>query len=230
MNTLLRKFGSYPELLKSIGITPRKSNPKAETILLKCTGCGVEFLRKKRVYNSRKKDRVFHSKRCCNEFYKNLKKKMWPSCIRCGSQFPPDSHCKVFCNPQCGKDFRYKKFIEDWKSGLIKGSSGDSVSKSIRRYLFEKFDSKCSRCGWCEVNKTTGLIPLTIEHMDGNPENHSESNLDLICPNCHSLTSTYGGLNRGNGRKSRYKIKSLSSQVVKSVDSAAAPDLSSHVP
>jgi hypothetical protein len=26
-----------------------------------------------------------------------------------------------------------------------------------------------------------------------------------LCPNCHSLTPTYGFLNKGNGRKKRYK-------------------------
>ena len=32
-----------------------------------------------------------------------------------------------------------------------------------------------------------------------------EDNLDLICPNCHSLTATYKGANKGNGRKDREK-------------------------
>lgn len=39
----------------------------------------------------------------------------------------------------------------------------------------------------------------------GNYLNNSEDNLDLICPNCHSLTPTYRALNIGNGRKDRHK-------------------------
>ena len=35
----------------------------------------------------------------------------------------------------------------------------------------------------------------------GNFENNSETNLTLLCPNCHSLTPTYKGANKGNGRK-----------------------------
>ena len=56
-----------------------------------------------------------------------------------------------------------------------------------------------------ETNKHTGNIPLEIEHKDGNYANNSEDNLELLCPNCHSLTATYKGANRGNGRKARNK-------------------------
>lgn len=39
--------------------------------------------------------------------------------------------------------------------------------------------------------------------MDGNHENNNLSNLKLLCPNCHSLTKTYKGANKGNGRQHR---------------------------
>ena len=47
-------------------------------------------------------------------------------------------------------------------------------------------------CGWCEKNKKTGNIPIQLEHIDGHSENNSLDNLKLLCPNCHSLTPTYG--------------------------------------
>lgn len=43
-----------------------------------------------------------------------------------------------------------------------------------------------------------------------NSENNSEDNLRLICPNCHSLTSTYRGANRGQGRNITWIIKDKS--------------------
>ena len=63
------------------------------------------------------------------------------------------------------------------------------------------------RCINCEkeINKYTGNIPLEVEHIDGNYKNNKEENLILLCPNCHSLTSTYKGANLNNGRKSRNK-------------------------
>ena len=36
-------------------------------------------------------------------------------------------------------------------------------------------------------------------------KNNKESNLILLCPNCHSLTETYKGANLNNGRKMRTK-------------------------
>ena len=75
----------------------------------------------------------------------------------------------------------------------------------LKRYLFEKYNNKCCKCGWGETNPYTGNIPLEVEHKDGNYTNNSEDNLELLCPNCHSLTSTYKGANRGKGRTSRNK-------------------------
>lgn len=59
--------------------------------------------------------------------------------------------------------------------------------------------------GWGEKNPFTGNIPLEIEHLDGDYTNNKEENLAVLCPNCHSLTSTYKGTNKGNGRKERSK-------------------------
>ncbi len=77
------------------------------------------------------------------------------------------------------------------------------VSGHIKRYLRRKFGNKCCLCGWLKVNLKTEQVPLVADHIDGNWRNNIESNLRLLCPNCDSLTPTYAGLNRGNGRKNR---------------------------
>ena len=74
------------------------------------------------------------------------------------------------------------------------------ISSYIKKYIFEKYDNKCALCGWGKIN-----IPLEIEHIDGNYKNNNEENLTLLCPNCHSLTSTYKGANLNHGRSSRKK-------------------------
>jgi predicted HNH restriction endonuclease len=59
------------------------------------------------------------------------------------------------------------------------------------------------QCGWDKINLHTNKVPIELEHIDGNSTNNELSNLKLLCPNCHSLTSTYKALNKGNGRHKR---------------------------
>lgn len=125
-------------------------------------------------------------------------------CLNCNSIL--NKRTNKYCSNKCQKEYEYKSFIKKWKNGEISGMRGKyQISLHIRRYLFEKYDAKCCNCGWNEMNKYTGMIPLEIEHKDGNFENNSEENLILICPNCHSLTSTYKGANVNHGRTARKK-------------------------
>lgn len=60
-------------------------------------------------------------------------------------------------------------------------------------------------CEWEKKHPITGVTPLEVDHIDGNAHNNRESNLRLICPNCHSLTSNFRNLNKGKGRNWRTK-------------------------
>ena len=123
------------------------------------------------------------------------------NCRNCGQVLKNN---QTYCNSKCQKDFEYEMYIEDWQKGLLTGLKGKyQISNHIRRYLLSKYNNRCAVCGWNKVNPYTHICPLEIEHIDGNYLNNSESNLILLCPNCHSLTSTYKGANRGFGRKDR---------------------------
>lgn len=124
------------------------------------------------------------------------------NCLNCGRKI---SQKKKFCNNKCQKEYQYLTYIKKWKNNEINGLRGAyQTSLYIKDYLYKKYNNKCARCGWNEINPYTGNIPLEIEHIDGNYLNNKEENLILLCPNCHSLTSTYKGANK-NGRKSRKK-------------------------
>ena len=61
-------------------------------------------------------------------------------CLNCGKEFPynPTSKNK-FCSNKCQRDFSYNSFIEEWKKGEVSGTVNKySLSKRVRRYLFEK--------------------------------------------------------------------------------------------
>ena len=83
------------------------------------------------------------------------------------------------------------------------------TSKHIKRYLIKRANGKCERCGWGEINPYTQKIPLELHHKDGDYRNNTEDNLELLCPNCHSLTDTYRGGNTGKStREGREKYVS----------------------
>lgn len=110
----------------------------------------------------------------------------------------------IYCSNKCQLDFQYETYIKNWKEGNEDGFRGKyDTSNHIKRYLFEKYNHSCSECNWNKINPYTNKIPLELEHIDGNFENNKEENLKLLCPNCHSLTATYKGSNRGNGRHAR---------------------------
>lgn len=127
-------------------------------------------------------------------------------CLFCGKDIP---NRNKYCNNKCQAEYEYLHFIENWKIGNNNGTKGNwgQLSNHIRRYMLEKSQYKCDICGWGEVNPYTNTIPLEIDHIDGDASNNREENLRVICPNCHSLTPSYRGANRGNGRPITWKLK-----------------------
>lgn len=62
-------------------------------------------------------------------------------------------------------------------------------SERLKRALVLIRGYECEECG-----RTQWLgkpIPLEVHHIDGNPLNNSQDNLQLLCCNCHSLTPNY---------------------------------------
>ena len=118
-------------------------------------------------------------------------------CKNCNKESPFEKKRNDYCNNQCQNDFEYKQYIENWKSGYETGTTKpDDTSKHVVRYMFEKYNSSCQVCGWKQINPYTLKVPLQIHHIDGNCFNNSENNLQLLCPNCHSLTENFGSRNK----------------------------------
>ena len=124
-------------------------------------------------------------------------------CLNCGKVL--SNRQTKYCSNICQADYQHKQYINRWKSGEETGLNGEyGISPHIRKYLMDKYFCKCQLCGWGETNPYTHTIPLEIHHIDGNYKNNNEDNLQLLCPNCHSLTETYKSHNK-NGRKQRAK-------------------------
>lgn len=129
-------------------------------------------------------------------------KKPRTPCLSCRKETLCPSY--KYCSNKCQKNYEYIQYIAQWKRGEIVGlSSLGLVSNTVKKYLRAKFRNKCVTCGWSRINKTTGIVPLVADHIDGNWRNNTESNLRLLCPNCDSLTPTFSALNKGKGRPNR---------------------------
>lgn len=113
-----------------------------------------------------------------------------------------------YCSNLCQHEYQYERYIRAWKEGSVDGGRGLStrnISRHLRKYLFEKYEGKCSQCGWNKLHPKTNVSPLEVDHIDGNSENNKETNLRLICPNCHSLSVNFRNHNKGKGRFREWK-------------------------
>ena len=96
-----------------------------------------------------------------------------------------------FCHPRKGK-FDYSRFVYG------KEIDGGHASKA----LIALRGHKCEHCGLEEWFGEP--ILLEIHHIDGDRLNNVLENLQLLCPNCHSLTSNWKGRNSKKKQNQEY--------------------------
>ena len=83
---------------------------------------------------------------------------------------------------------------ENHKNRILQSEYSELSFQSLRfRILYEQ-NKKCNKCGLDEWLNTP--LILELEHKDGNHFNNNRNNLEMLCPNCHSLTSTWRGRNK----------------------------------
>lgn len=124
-------------------------------------------------------------------------------CLNCGK--PLSKTAKKYCSIECQVEVQQDEYIVRWKAGLETGLTKDgTLSNRVRNYIRKKYSCECVKCGWNKINPFTGKVPVEVHHIDGNHNHNQEENLTLLCPSCHSLTSTYKALNKGQGQKLRY--------------------------
>jgi hypothetical protein len=124
------------------------------------------------------------------------------NCLYCNNLIP---NRNIYCDNICQKKYEKKEDFNLIVEGEFdKLGSKQTIDRVSKQYLISLHGEKCMGCGWCEINSWTNKVPIELNHIDGDPENHSVTNLELLCPNCHSLTEFYKS--RGKGRKWRKTI------------------------
>lgn len=149
---------------------------------------------------------------------------MIKECPKCGNDF--DSYSKwgekKFCSRKCANSRTFSEESKKKKSEALKGRKSNfniadkeqwvrkiketALKKYLdtpfeqlgmenrRRRVFEEQNFCCNKCG---INEWFGQqISLELEHKDGNRLNNERTNLEGLCPNCHSLTDTWRGRNK----------------------------------
>ena len=120
-------------------------------------------------------------------------------CLICGKELSKGQ--TKFCSQEHSIQYRNQQNIQNWLDGNDEGWSGTGIKKFVRKFMLEKANYKCELCGWGKENPYSHLIPLEIHHKDGNYKNNTLDNLQVLCPNCHSLTDTYKSMNSDSTRE-----------------------------
>jgi len=104
----------------------------------------------------------------------------------------------VFNTNQSGKGFLKpkRKGIDSYDlKDILDGKYPQYQSNKLRIRLLKE-GVKEHLCECCLNSEWNGKeIPLEVNHIDGNRNNHLLSNLELLCPNCHAQNETYRGKN-----------------------------------
>lgn len=161
----------------------------------KCLNCGKVISKRNKFCNS-----------SCAASYNNKKypkrqKGNYGVCLNCGN--PLKRNATKYCCSKCQHEYRWSNTIKEIES--INNVSNFDV-RVIKKYMIEKYGSRCSICG--STSWLGQTIPLVLDHIDGNSDNWSKLNLRLVCGNCDMLLPTYKKKNNGNGRayrRNRYK-------------------------
>ena len=139
----------------------------------------------------------------CAAKVNNVKRYIPRFCTGCGKELPKGNRSQEFCSKSCHQNYLYEQRVKQWLNGEITGNQKLSghYSTIVRRYLINKYNNSCQLCGWNKINPSTGLVPLEIHHIDGDFTNNRPENVQLLCPNCHSLTDNYGSRNKNCTRE-----------------------------
>ena len=122
-------------------------------------------------------------------------------CAVCGKE----TNNPRYCSSKCFQESRWQETVNEIEKNNCLLYSGNGVYDYnpivAKRYLAEKRGRKCEICNcdtWCDKP-----MPLILDHINGDPTNHTLENIRLVCGNCNMQLPTFAGRNRGNGRESR---------------------------
>lgn len=147
----------------SVACFNRRRKPTKPDMVRLCAKCGKSFKRHAGHVNQR-----FCSVGCAR-----WRPALNPrKCVGCGKKFAPGKQGQIYCRRVCVAVTRARRNRE---AGIFPNS------REAKATLLGKV-AACQRCGW-------HIEPAVLElhHRDRNARNNHLSNLEVLCPNCHSI-------------------------------------------
>ena len=155
-------------------------------------------------YRDSQAKKVFCNRSCAAKYNneQRIKKLGVYQCCVCGKEKIKSRQGKnKYCSISCQASLTKTSALDAWLAGIDSGKRKQGPAGFIKRYILAEQDNKCAVCGIADYNNKP--IVLELEHKDGNSDNNTRSNLECLCPNCHSQTHTYKNRNKGKGRHAR---------------------------
>lgn len=156
----------------------RTGRPKLPPLIVKCKGCGVDFVDERRRHT-----RHFCSSECKS---KSDRTGQMRDCKECGQSFYVPRHKTdgtkgQFCSNACR--------ISTWNRDSLAAQKPGSYKVNG----WKVYERKCVDCGYDEHPEI-----ILLHHIDGDRKNGKISNLAPLCQNCHCLRHLAMG---GNGKQ-----------------------------
>lgn len=109
---------------------------------------------------------------------------------------------KIIRNNNIRKKYDYDEQQRQAKETKLKQSwerpYEEMGQSSLRKRILHERNYRCECCGQTEEWQGK-LLVLELDHIDGNNKNNSPNNLRILCPNCHSQTTTFRARNMKKG-------------------------------
>jgi 5-methylcytosine-specific restriction endonuclease McrA len=163
-----------------------------DIIFKKCLSCNKDF----QVYGNRKYQSVVCSRSCSHSYFKRRKtdSRIISTCRNCNKEIKKYVRKGVYCSNACRDMYVNTELLSKFKQGKL------TQRPTLRKILSKERGYNCAICKISNYNNNP--ITLQVNHIDGICTNNFPENLELLCPNCHSQSDTFGGRNKGKGRKS----------------------------
>ena len=154
------------------------------TITKNCLNCQKIFEASLR--ETKRGNGKYCTQSCASIHTKSLKPKPKPNCIcafckaefyRANSKQLASKSGLCFCSRAC-KDAAQRLENNFKEIHPPHYSNGESI---YREMALRNYPNQCNRCGYNKVPEI-----LEVHHRDCNRDNNQLTNLELLCPNCHS--------------------------------------------